>query len=146
VKVNDCKIELGLNIQKRKLNVSGMQVNFEYTLLDDSKKCYNDGSAGDLELFAFSTVKYSWDAYLSKSQIKIEKMVATDRNIPFDNLKFAAVEAYVGFGLNVRLSKKLKCRNSIGFGGWTSINGERHLYRQYDGISIALSTGLTMDF
>ncbi len=144
-KLNDCKIELGLNIQKRKFNISGMQINFEYTLFDESKE-YNNSCAGDLELFVYSTIKYNCNAYLSKSQINSEKMIVTDSKIPFDDLKFTALEAYIGFGLNVKLTERLKCCNSIGFGGWKTLKGERYLFRDYNGVSIMLTTGLALNF
>lgn len=143
---NNCKIELGMNVQKRKLNISGMQVNFEYTLFDDSKGCYEGSLAGDMELFAFSTIKYSSRAYLSTSQIKIEKMIGKDSNILYEDLKYTAVEGYVGLGLKVKLSNKLKFNNSIGLGGWKTLEGENCLYRNYDGVSISLTTGLSYDF
>ena len=143
---NDCKIELGMNVQKRKLNVSGMQVNFEYTLFDDSKGCYEESLAGDIELFVFSTIKYNSNAYLSTSVIKKEKMINKDDKIPYENLKYTAIEGYVGVGLKIKLTENLKYNNSIGFGGWTTLKGENGLYRDYDGISICLTTGLSYDF
>ena len=143
---NNCKIELGMNIQKRKLNISGMQANFEYTLFDDSKGCYEKNLAGDLELFVFSTIKYSSSAYLSTSQIKIEKMIGKDNNISYENLKYTAVEGSVGVGLKIKLSNKLKFNNSIGLAGWKTLEGENGLYRDYNGVSISLTTGLSYDF
>lgn len=143
---NNCKIELGMNIQKRKFNISGMQANFEYTLFDDSKGCYEGDLAGDLELFVFSAIKYSSNAFLSTSQIKREKMINKDSNVPYENLKYMAVEAYVGVGLKVKLTSKLKFNNSIGFGGWKTIRGENRIYRDYNGMSISLTTGLSYNF
>lgn len=145
-KANDCKIELCLNIQNRKFNISGIQVNFEYTLFDDSKGCYNASLAGDLELFVFSTIKYNANAFLSNSQIKREQKVSPDKNLPLENLKFSVVEGYVGTGLKVKLSERVKWSNSIGFGGWKTLKGEQNLYRDYNGVSIGLNTSLSMDF
>ena len=143
---NNCKIELGMNVQKRKLNISGIQSNFEYTLFDDSKDCYGRSLNGGLELFVFLTNKYSSGAYLSTSQIKRERMIGKDGNIPYENLKYTAIEGYVGVGLKIKLSNKLKFNNAIGFGGWKTLKGENGLYRDYNGVSISLTTGLSYDF
>lgn len=145
-KTDKTKIELGLNIQKRKFNMSGMQVNFEYILFDDQKGCYNDGLMGDLELFSFATVRYNSSAYLSKGQIGREKKINPDNNRSFDNLKFSAIEGYVGLGLKIRVVDNLKWSNSIGFGGWKTLSGDKSLYREYNSVSIALNTGLSFDF
>lgn len=143
---NKTKIELGLNIQKRKLNTSGAQINVEYLLFSDEKGCYNDGLMGDVELFSFATIRYNSSAYLSKGQIGREKKINPDNNMSYGNLKLSAIEGYAGFGLKVRIIDNLKWNNSIGFGGWQTLSGEKTLYREYSSVSLTLGSSLSYDF
>jgi hypothetical protein len=144
-KINDFRLGVGLNIQKRNLNISGSQINFEYTMCDEEKKSLHGGYIGSLELYAFSTVKYSTNSYLSNSQILLEKRVAPDNNLSLEKLKFSAAELYAGFGLKIRITKHIKWGNSIGFGGWRTLTGENSLYREYNSVSIYLNTCLSFD-
>ena len=60
--------------------------------------------------------------------------------------RFNSVEAFAGFGMNIRFLKKFKWTNSIGVGGCTSFNFPTHLY-YYKGqtMGVALRTGITMN-
>lgn len=145
-KTDKSKFELGLNFQKRTMKMSGIQTNFEYTLFDDQKGCYNDGLAGDIELFTFLTLRYHANAYLSQGQINREKKITPDSNLPLSDLKFSAIEGYAGFGLKIRVVGHLKWSNSVGFGGWKTVSGENSLYREYNAISLGLNSGLSYDF
>ena len=143
---NKTKIELGLNIQKRKLNTSGAQINFEYLLFNDEKGCYNDGLMGNIELYSFATIRYNSSAYLSKGQVGREKKINPDNNVRYDNLKLSAIEGYAGFGVKIKLVDNLKWNNSIGFGGWQTLSGGNNLYREQSSVSLTLGSSLSYDF
>jgi hypothetical protein len=139
------QIGFGLNIQKHNLHVSGAQINFDYALYNESKGSLSGNSAGDLELFSFSIIRYNSNAFLSAAQISRERKINPESNLPLDKLKFSAVEAYAGFGLKLSLAKRIKWGNSIGIGGWKTLTGKNSLYRDYNSLSLILNTSLSFD-
>ena len=130
--------------QKRDFNLSGVRLNFEYTVFDGAKAVQNEYGNENLELFFFTGTNYHHSAILSKAQIRREELVARGKEttIVFEELKYQAVESYAGFGLRRKLSKKIKWSNSIGFGAWYTIKGEKNIDREYSGPGISLKTSL----
>lgn len=137
-------IEVAPSFQKREFHLSGVRLRYEYTVFDGSKIVKNEYGNENLELFFFGGVRYHHSAILSKAQIRREELVARGKetNIVFEELKYRAVESYVGFGLRRKLSKKIKWSNSIGFGAWHTIKGEKNVDRECTGPGISLKTSL----
>ena len=126
-------------IQKQKANVSGVQFNYEYTLIAPG-----EADAKGLELFCFAAGLYQSNALLGKQALRNES-VANSEYVGASQLHFKSVEAYTGFGLRIKLFKNVKWVNSIGAGGYASFNFPQHLYYADHNLGLYLKTGISID-
>ena len=127
-------------VQKQKSNMSGIQLNYEYTLVDEG-----EAYAKRLELFCFATGIYQNDALMGKHALCNESMANPEFSENICQLHFKSVEAYAGFGLRIKLFKNVKWVNSLGAGGYTSFNFPCHLYYADHNFGMILKTGITID-
>jgi hypothetical protein len=140
VKHNCSKFELSVNIQQKKLKLSGLQLGYEYSVMQGSNDPGNRA-----ELFVFCRFNYVRDAYLSNRVAKIEHWVNKEDPTDFNSLKFSTLESYTGFGCRVFMSQRMKFTSSIGVGGFTTIKGMKNLHRDPYSISLQFNGGLTFD-
>jgi len=126
-------------IQKQKANVSGVQLNYEYTLVTP-----DETDTRGLELFCFATGIYQNNALLGKQTLHNEG-VANPEYLGASQLHFKSAEAYTGFGLRIKLFKNVKWVNSIGAGGYASFNFPQHLYYTDHNFGLYLKTGISVD-
>ncbi len=139
------RLETGVMIQKRGLNVSGYRVNYAYTVFDGA--ILKDEGNHNLELFFFLDGIYHNNAKLGISQLRLENQVKKrGSTIKFDELRYKSAEGYTGFGLRIKITDHLKWANAIGIGGWGTLYGEKKLDREYQGFGIMLKTNLTFQF
>jgi hypothetical protein len=127
-------------IQKQKINVSGVQLNYEYTFLAEG-----EADAKRLELFCFATGLYQNKALLGKQALSNESMANPEYIGNPSQLHFKSVEAYAGFGLRIKLFKNVKWVNSIGGGGYGSFNFPGNLYYANHNLGLFLKTGISID-
>lgn len=130
-------------IQKKKLNLSGLQINYEYALTGADVKFNNDYQ---LELFVFVTLAYHKGAILGKNTERTERTMnyaLAENNI--SKLRFSSTETYVGFGLKLPILKKFKWSSSIGFGYFQSINHPKNLYYRAQNFGLIINTGISME-
>ena len=127
-------------VQKQKANVSGVQLNYEYTFLAESEA---DGNR--LELFCFATGIYQANALLGKQAVHNESVANPEYVGNVSQLHFKSAEAYTGFGLRIKLFKNVKWVNSIGAGGYASFNSPQHLYYADHNFGLYLKTGISID-
>src|ERR1700741_2776060 len=137
-------VEMGMIIQKRKLNLSGIRMSYEYTVFDGAKCPEYDNER--LELYFHVTAMYHNSAYLSNAYLRLEKQVSPESTIKFNSLKYSAAEAYGGFGRRIKMTDKLKWSNYVGVGGWYSFSGEKKTGREYKGPGLFVGTRLTYQF
>ena len=128
-----------LLIQKQKANVSGIQLNYEYTLVTP-----DEADAKGLELFCFVAGLYHNNALLGKQALHNESM-ANPEYVGASQLHFKSVEVYTGFGLRIKLFKNVKWVNSLGAGGYSSFNSPQHLYYENHNMGLYLKTGISID-
>jgi len=128
-------------VQKQKSNVSGLQFNYEYTLVSES-----EGYSKRLELFCFATGLYQNNALMGKRALLVESMANPEFSENICQIHFKSVEAYAGFGLRIKLFKTAKWVNSLGAGGYTSFNFPCHLYYANHNFGMILKTGFAIDF
>lgn len=140
------QIELAANIQKRKLNFTGAQLSLEYSIFDGCNNMLDEFAREGFQVFLFTSANYNHGAYLGKSQLKVEKRVASDSEINFDALRYNTVDMTAGFGVKLQFLKHFKWVNSIGFTGWQTLQGEKATYREYASFCLKLRTGITYDF
>jgi len=140
------KMELSATIQKRKMNMVGAQFTFEYAIFDGCNRAADKLAFQGYQLFMFTATNYNQGAYLGNKQLKLEKRVAGDASLNFEALRYNSLDATVGFGSRIQLSKKVKWINTIGFSGWQTFKGEKSTYREYASFALKLRSGLTYDF
>ena len=126
-------------VQKQKANVSGVQLNYEYTLVTP-----DEADTKGIELFCFVTGLYQSNALLGKQTLHNEG-VANPEYLGASQLHFKSAEAYTGFGLRIKLFKNVKWVNSIGAGGYASFNFPQHLYYADHNFGLYLKTGISID-
>ena len=130
----------GSIIQKKKANLSGVQLNYEYTLVKE-----DDAYSGRLELFCFATGLYQNKAILGKQTLHEESVANPEFNENMCEIHFKTMEVYGGFGLRIKLFKNVKWTNSIGGGGYTSFNSPCNLYYATHNFGLILKTGISID-
>lgn len=124
----------GLLVQKEQGNLSGVEVKMDYALTG----CSTPMSTKDqkeyacnrkLELITFITAVYNKDAYLCQNVLREEpRAKATELGQPAKNYRFESVEAYGGFGLKWRFCRGFKWTNSVGLGGYYTLNYPGEMY------------------
>jgi hypothetical protein len=129
---------LGAIIQKQKMNVSGAQFTFEYTLMkveeDELKR---------LELFCFLSGMYQANALLGKNALWLENRVNPEHSVNTSHFRFKTLEAYLGFGLRTKVCKHIQWVNCIGFGGYKSFEFPDHLYYAKHNVGLICKTGIS---
>lgn len=130
----------GPTVQKEKLNVSGVQFNYEYSLVKE-----DDSYTKRLELFCFATALYQHNATLGKQTLRDESIANPEYTGNISQMNFKAVEVYGGFGLRIKLFKSLKWINSIGGGGYSCFNFPQHLYYANHNMGLYFKTGISFD-
>jgi len=136
-------------IQKRKTNLSGIELNFTYSLTGaEVAQRIQDGYNPNLELFVFIAAAYSNNAALGKHTLREENYTpAEGAQKDLSNTRFRSAELYAGAGLNIRFLKNFKWMNCIGVGGYTSFGfpGEMDLYYDASSLGLILKTGISFD-
>ena len=129
-------------VQKQKANVSGVQLNYEYTFVAAGEA---DGAKG-LELFGFATGLFQSNALLGKQAVYNEHMKYPESTEDVSKLRIKSIEAYAGFGLRIKLFKNIKWVNSIGGGGYASFNVPANMYYANHNFGLMLKTGISIGF
>lgn len=138
-------IFMGPIIQNKNLNLSGLQLSYDYTLAGKDvigSEPYNE----NLELFCFITSIYHCNATLGKSAVWEEKRAYNGYEGDPAKLRFKSIELYAGGGLKLKLFSNIKWMNSIGFGGYTSFNVPKTLCYENKSVGLLLKSGISFDF
>jgi len=136
---------IGPIIQNQKLNFSGVQFNYDYTIAGEDAPG-NEADNKNLELFCFVTAAYHYNAMLGKRALWEEHMANSEYEGQVCNLRFKSVEVYGGVGLKIKLFKNFKWVNCLGLGGYSSFNFPGHLYYNANSLGLILKTGISFDF
>jgi hypothetical protein len=124
---NKSTISLGPNFQRRKMNFSGIQANYRYSVATN----YNE----KLELYFSGNFTVQTSAYMSKGNVEIEKSCHSEGVINYAELRYKVIEGYAGIGLKVNPTKNLSAGFSAGLGVFDTLNKnyDREMYRQKSG-------------
>jgi hypothetical protein len=136
---------IGPVIQNKTLNLSGVQFNYDYTIVGEDA-IGNEAYDKNLELFCFATTSYYNNASYGKRAVLEEHMA--NRNYEGDvcKLRFKSIEVFGGMGLKMKLFKNIKWVNSIGLGSSTSFSFPKHLYHDAINTGLIIKTGISVDF
>lgn len=132
---------IGANFQKYKLHNSGIQLGYEFTILDEDETSINR-----VGFFTFINSNYNYNSMFGKSALDMEYRVTPQSAFNLDNAKFNTIETYVGFGLRINIFKKIKWVNAIGIGEYSMINTPKSIYHKMHSAGIFLSTGISYQF
>jgi hypothetical protein len=143
-KSGNSSIAIGAAIQEHRLSASGLQFNYEYTLLDPSRNadCYIDW----LELYTFASVTYYNHASLGKTVCAEEHLSNRELAVDPAALRLKALDTYAGFGLRIALGKNLKWFNAVAIGGYSVFNSPGGLYYNNRALGLLVRTGVSWQF
>lgn len=134
-------VAVGVNLQKRNLNLSGTSVAYIFTpnpfMGDRGRRC---------EIFFYANMHYSHSAFLGKNKVKQEEFVSPESNVNFQEIKLRLIEEYVGFGINHHVVENLNFSASIGVGAFHTLNKHAVLYRDDNDACIQLKWGFSYVF
>ncbi len=130
----------GVNLQQKKINLSGIQLNYRYTVAHSENE--------KTELFFLGNVTCHANANVSDRSVKIEKMCRPEEVENYDALSLKVIESYVGFGLKYNLTQRFSTICSIGVGGYETLNNDYDLkmYRPKSALSLRFKIGLAYNF
>ncbi|HKC67741.1 MAG TPA: hypothetical protein VKG26_05890 [Bacteroidia bacterium] len=128
-------------VQKQKANISGVQFNYEYTVIAPG-----EADAKGLEFFVFANAIYQNNALLGKQALQTEYVTHPENSTNVSQIHFKSVETYTGFGLRIKLIKNVKWVNSIGCGGYASFNSPGNLYYANHNFGLLFKTGISVSF
>jgi hypothetical protein len=131
-------------IQRNNSNISGIQLNYEYTLVDpyEQRDCYLDW----LELYFFINAGYHNNAMLGKALSEEEYASNPELQTDLSTLRLKAADAYAGFGVRILINRNLKWFNSIGIGGYEVLNMPKGLYYNDKALGLMIRTGISYQF
>ena len=112
-------ISFGPCIQNNSNPLSGARISCSRMLTgqdDFSKNGITNFEDDRLQLYVFSFLQYLHNTHLSSGAIKQEQLMSSGNEHQFDyhSIKLSTIELGVGFGLNLKLSKKMVWGNYIG--------------------------------
>lgn len=133
----------------------GVQTCFDYSLKEQNKLNLKNIYAYEeynsrAELFLFATAMYRPACTLDQSSISLEGKPEDKRSEQIyskdlEKSKFNTVEAYMGFGLKIRLCDRIKWANRIGAGGYYSPDCPDGLFHTKAAVSLLVRTGFYID-
>lgn len=138
------EISVGPIFQKNSTNSTGIQFNYEYTLVDRNSK--NSSYCDWLELFSFINSNYHHNASLGELTKEIERLSNNENGFNVENVRLNTIETYAGIGLRIDLSRKLKWKNCIGAGGYKIFNAPEGLDHCKQGAGLLFKTGVSYQF
>ena len=101
------------------------------------------------QLYFFSTLQYTHNAYLSKGATLLENQnsISKDNDKPnYSKTKLSTIEACVGFGLNTKIGKNIFWSNYIGLNSYYHTNYINGMYIDQSALAITLGTTIGIKF
>ena len=131
-------------IQKRQLNLAGVQLSCQYALTGEPVT----GERAP-ELFLSVQSAYYADALMGRNTLKNEHIAndrATEDNV--DDLQFTSAEIFAGVGLRIRLAGNLRWVSTVALGGNTSFRFPscQDMYFNGKNFGLSLGTGFLYNF
>jgi hypothetical protein len=137
---NKSTYSIGPNFQRRKMNLTGAQANYSYSVATN----YNQ----KLELYFSGSFTFQTSAYMSKENIELEKSCHKEGPTDYDNLRFNVIEGYGGIGLRFNPAKTFSVGFTSGLGVFDTLNKnyDREMYRGKSGFVLRLRVVLIYNF
>jgi hypothetical protein len=112
-------ISFGPCIQNNSNSLSGARLSYSHILTGQdnlSKNSITNFEEDRLQLYVFSYCQYLHNAHLNSGSIKQEQLLAKEdeHQLDYHSIKLSTIELGAGFGLNLKLNKKLAWGNYVG--------------------------------
>ncbi len=131
------EIVLGTNIQKRNLNVTGLNLRYNYNL----------GRVNRTEFFLFCDVNYFNNAFLGKNYVTAEAYCKREYASFYQNYKMKVIGEHGGFGIRICQSNYFNGFVLIGAGCYQTLSPypqELFRLRERSGMSLLLNVGFNV--
>ncbi|HEY0031047.1 MAG TPA: hypothetical protein VGC65_09835 [Bacteroidia bacterium] len=137
---NKNTISVGPNFQRRKLNFSGFQANYRYAMASTYNKKFDLYFSGNITLHQA--------AYMSRTNIEIEKSCNEEGARNYEELQFQVIEGYAGLGLKYNPTKNLSAGFGAGLGMFDTLNDDynKEMYREKSSVALQLRFILAYSF
>ena len=150
-------ISLGLCMQNRACSPNGMRIGYSRILSGLDNFTFDENEVEDdieivesrFQLYFFSTLQYTHNAYLSKGATLLENQnsISKDNDKPnYSKTKLSTIEACVGFGLNTKIGKNIFWSNYIGLNSYYHTNYINGMYIDQSALAITLGTTIGIKF
>jgi hypothetical protein len=137
----------GITVNKTNASISGINANYECTVMGDNFEYNSDNYYENIDIFAFSSAFYRPFCTLTKQMLAMENNKGSDFRKTLENTKIKTIEGYFGFGVRIKISKCIKWVNCVGFGGYYSCNRPMGLISgDKSQTSLIFKTGLSFRF
>ncbi len=128
---------MGINIQKRNLNVAGFWACFEHG--------FESATTSRAELFVFGSAAHHTSAFLSNRYVRLENYACREGEFNYTEMKLNLVELYGGFGLHIKLTPHLYATTAIGAGMYHTIEApeaSKNMIRENSAATVYLKCGI----
>jgi hypothetical protein len=127
------EIVIGTNIQKRHLNMTGLNLRYNYNL----------GRVNNTEFFLFCSMSYFNNAYLGKNNVAIESHVRPEYASFYNGYRMKVMSEHAGFGIRLVRSEVINCFALIGAGAYQTLGCyQKELFRLRDRAGSSLLIGI----
>lgn len=139
-------------IQKRSNSICGARLSFSHVLTgrdDFSNTTIKFKEVDKLQLYCFSYLQYLYQTPLSYGAIKREEMASKSNDNPevdFNKFEFSTTEVGLGFGLNIKLCKKLVWSNFLGFSTFYHTNYLEGMYAERSAPVLMMGSSIGFKF
>jgi hypothetical protein len=133
---NHSTIGIGPNFQRSRMNYSGMQMFYRYSVAKNANE--------RLELFFSGNLAFHTSAYLSKSNVDIEERCNPEIKSKAGEMQLKVVEYYTNIGLKINANKYFNVALSSGIGAYNTLdkNYDTNMYRQKNAVVLQIKLSL----
>lgn len=137
---NQSTFIIGPNFQRKRMNYSGMQSSYRYSVA----KNYNNKK----ELFIVGSLLVHSSARMADSYIEIEKSGNSENTYNYHVLRFKVIESYAGIGFKINPTKNFNTLISVEMGGFNTLdkNYNKEMYREKASVAMRLNFSLVYNF
>lgn len=121
---NKSTLSIGPNFQRKKMNCSGAQVNYRYSIA----KSYNEKR----EIYFSGNFTFHTSARMSSCYVDIEKSSRPEATYNYDELRLKVIEGYAGIGFKINPTERFSTGFSTGMGMFNTLNKnyDREMFRE----------------
>lgn len=133
---NRHSISIGPNFQRKRMNLSGIQMNYRYMLGQSLNQRFG--------IYSSANLTYHHAARMSEGYIEIEKSCNKENPCDYTKLRLEVIESYAGFGIQYNSKLNLSARAGIGIGMFYTMNKDydREMFREKQSMALRMNISL----